>query len=376
MTDASMFLADDWHIGSNLTLNLGVRWEYFGFPTETHGMLSVFEFPAALQTGNVQDGFLFASNFDPSRVPGAAGVNLRKADSKAIIPGDFNNVMPRVGFAWTPLERVAVRGGYGTFYERVTGGFANSLRQAAPFFRELQLNNLGDYNVVPTDYPPFPIPAFSVGFDDGEPILVGSNDPGAEFEAFETQMVAGDLQTPYMEQWSLNTQLEFRPNWTLEVVSVGTGGPHLMQFVNLNRALDIEALGGFQPRAGVPGGGFTGNYYAVVNDRFVNTRTPPPGCDLLDDPGECVIPQELQGPLLGLDEDEGANTLMSNGKSWCTVCRPACRSGSARSYMFNVNYTLSRATDYFSDEGLFQVDNDQDHPRRTKDCPISTGRTG
>ena len=30
------------------------------------------------------------------------------------------------------------------FYERTTGGFANSLRQAPPFFRELQLNNLGD----------------------------------------------------------------------------------------------------------------------------------------------------------------------------------------------------------------------------------------
>ena len=220
--------------------------------------------------------------------------------------------------------------------------------------------------MVPTDYPPFPIPSFSVGFDDGEPILVGSNDPGAEFEAFETQMVSGDLQTPYMEQWSLNTQWEFRPNWLLEVAYVGTRGHHLMQFVNLNQALDIDALGGFQPRPGVPGGGFTGNYYTVVDDRFVNTRTPPPGCDLLDDPGECVVPQELRGPLLGLDEDEGANTLMSNGKSWYHGLQTSLQKRFSSGYMFNVNYTLSRATDYFSDEGLFQVDNDQAHPELNK----------
>ena len=63
--------------------------------------------------------------------------------------------MPRVGLAWTPFERrnVVLRGGYGVFYERTTGGFANSLRQAPPFFRELQLNNLGDWNVVPRDIP-------------------------------------------------------------------------------------------------------------------------------------------------------------------------------------------------------------------------------
>ena len=34
----------------------------------------------------------------------------------------------------------------------------------------------------------------SIGFDDGEPILVGDNDPDLEFEAFETQMVSPDLR--------------------------------------------------------------------------------------------------------------------------------------------------------------------------------------
>jgi hypothetical protein len=276
--------------------------------------------------------------------------------------------MPRVGFAWTPFDQrnFVLRGGFGMFYERTTGGFANSLRQAPPFFREVQANNLGDYNVFPRDFPALPIPSMSVAFDDGEPILVGSNDPDNEFEALETQMVSPDLQTPHLQQWSINTQWEFRPNWLLEVGYIGTRGRNLLQFINQNQALDIDALGGFQPRTGVPGGGFTGNYYEVVNDQFVPRRTPPAGCDLFDDPGECVIPNELRGPLLGLDEDEGANTLYSNGKSWYHGLQTSLQKRFNAGYMFNVNYTFSRSIDFFSDEGLFQIEHDQTRPELNK----------
>ena len=276
--------------------------------------------------------------------------------------------MPRVGFAWTPSERknFVVRGGYGLFYERTTGGFANSLRQAPPFFRELQLNNLGDWNVVPRDIPALPIPSFSIAFDDNEPILVGSNDPDNEFEALETQMVSPDLETPSMQQWSVNTQWEFRNNWLLEVGYIGSKGDNLLQFINQNQAFDIDAIGGFLPRAGVPGGGFTGNYYDPDEDEFVNLKTPPPSCDLLDDPGECIISPELRGPLLGLDEDEGANMLVSNGKSWYHALQTSLQKRFAQGYMFNVNYTFSRSIDYFSDEGLFQVPHDQTRPELNK----------
>jgi hypothetical protein len=368
MNDVNAFIAEDWKITSNLTLNLGVRWEYFGFPSEKNGMLAVFDFPAALETGRVQDGFVFASNFNPNSVPGAAGLSLNTADSKSIIPGDYNNVMPRVGFAWTPSaqKNFVVRGGYGIFYERTTGGFANSLRQAPPFFRELQLNNLGDWNVFPRDIPALPIPSFQIAFDDAEPILVGSNDPDNEFEALETQMVSPDLKTPSMEQWSINTQWEFRNNWLLELGYIGSKGNNLLQFINQNQAFDIAAIGGFLPRAGVPGGGFTGNYYDPDADEFINLKTPPSSCDLLDDPGECIISPELRGPLLGLDEDEGANMLISNGKSSYHGLQTSLQKRFDQGYLLNVNYTFSRSIDYFSDEGLFQVPHDQTRPELNK----------
>jgi hypothetical protein len=366
MHDVNAFLAEDWKVTSDLTLNLGVRWEYFGFPSEKNGLLAIYDYPAALATGNVQDGFIFASNFNPSSVPGAEGLDLKKGDTKSLVPGDYNNIMPRVGFAWTPLaqKNFVLRGGYGMFYERTTGGFANSLRQAPPFFRELQLNNAGDWNTVPRDIPALPIPDFSIAFDDNEPILVGSNDPDSEFEALETQMVSPDLETPYLQQWSVNTQWEFRNNWLLEIGYVGSKGSNLLMYVNQNQAMDISATG-FLPRPGVPGGGFRGNYYDPDEEEFVNLTEPPPGC-FEDDPGDCIISPELRGALLGLDEDEGANMLISTGKSWYNALQTSLHKRFASGYMFNVNYTLSRSIDYFSDEGLFQVPHDQTRPELNK----------
>jgi hypothetical protein len=360
MNDWSWFLADDWKVSSTLTLNLGVRHDFYGFPMERDGFLALYDFDAALATGNVQDGFVFASNFNPASVPGAAGLDLTISDRKTIVKPDLDNIAPRASFAWQPRAggAVVIRGGYGLFYERMTGAFANSLRQGPPFFRELQLNDAGNWNTIPNDVPTFPVPTMRVGFDDGEPILVGDNDPDTEFEAFETQMVSTNLVTPFLQQWNLTMQWELRRNWMLEAGYVGSRGQKLLQWANLNQAIDIDTIG-FLPRAGVPGGGFTGNYYTIIDDTFVNLRTPPPGCE---DPGDCVIPGELRGPLLGLDEDEGANFLSNGGRSSYHALQLSLQRRFNRGYMFNMNYTLSKSMDTFSDEGVFQIEHDQTQP--------------
>ncbi len=103
MTDWSWFIADDWRVPPTLTLNLGLRHEYFGFPSEKNGFLALYDFDAALATGNLQDGFVFASNFDPASVPGASSLDLNIASRPSIVPPDYDNLMPRIGLAWAPL---------------------------------------------------------------------------------------------------------------------------------------------------------------------------------------------------------------------------------------------------------------------------------
>ena len=364
MQDFSFFVADDWKVSSNLTLNVGVRYEHFGFPWEVNGILSAYDYPAALAANDAQVGFVMASNFKVESFPGAAQANLRKASSRGIMPGDWNNFMPRVGFAWSPLggKRLVLRGGYGMFYERTTGGFANSLRQAAPFFQEAQVNNLSDYNIWPNNYPVFPIPKFFIGFSSGTPRLEGSSAPGEQFEAFEAQMIDPKLATPYTQQWNLNIQWEFKPSWMWEVGYAGTKGTKLLQIINANPPLDIDALGGFLPRAGVPGGGFFGNYYDATGGVFTNLKTPPATCNLLTSPSSCTIATELRARLLGFDEDEGVNMLLSNTNSIYNSLQTSLQKRFSQGYMFKVNYTFSRAIDIFSDEGKYQVEHDQSRP--------------
>jgi hypothetical protein len=367
MSDTSFFVAEDWKVTSNLTLNLGLRWEYFGFPSEVNGFLNVYDYDAALATGKPEDGFLMASNFNPASIAGAAQANLKKASTPSIISGDRNNFMPRFGFAWSPFagNRMVLRGGYGVFFERTTGAFANSLRQSSPFFREAQINDQNTYHTWAPDFPVFPIPRIVVGFSGaGVPRIERADVPSVTFEAFESQMVDPNLATPYTQQWNLNIQWEFQPSWMWEFGYAGTKGTKLLQIYNINRSLDIDAIGGFLARPGVPGGGFIGNYYGASSGGvFVNLKTPPPTCTLLVNPrGTCVINEEVRSPLLGFDEDEGINYLSSNSNSIYNSLQSSLQKRFSKGYMFKVNYTYSRSIDSFSDEAQFQIQHDQLRP--------------
>lgn len=220
----SLFFQDSWRIRPDLTLNLGVRYDYNTTPYEKDGLLSnlVNQDPSGVAP---VDGFEFLTvgkNSDNPNIP------LYKADK--------NNFAPRVGFAYSPsfkdgfLGKVfggpgmsSFRGGFGIFYDRVfTNLFGNSSANA-PF--SLAQQNLP----VTTD-------TFLVNQVARVAVATPSNRvfDGAETNAviFPTDannILQSKFKTPTSHSWNFGFQRDLGNNFLIEADYVGTKGLHLIR---------------------------------------------------------------------------------------------------------------------------------------------------
>ncbi|MBV9610959.1 MAG: TonB-dependent receptor [Acidobacteriaceae bacterium] len=113
----AIFAQDDWHVAPSLTLNLGLRWEYFSPLTEARGQL--------------ENIFLAG----PGSLP-LVNSQIRHVDQ--LWNSNWKNFQPRIGFAFAPTaahERFVVRGGFGMLYNRQNDNiFANSREDNPDFF--------------------------------------------------------------------------------------------------------------------------------------------------------------------------------------------------------------------------------------------------
>src|SRR6185369_3071999 len=127
----NFFAKDDWKVSRNLTLNVGVRWDYYGVPWEANGMT------AGLVGGSSAAFGYSGRSFSDWMTPGQRG-DLTSFEfigpnspheGKTLFAKDWNNIGPAVGFAWQPRwfgeGKTAVRGGYQVTYQtRTTLGAA------------------------------------------------------------------------------------------------------------------------------------------------------------------------------------------------------------------------------------------------------------
>jgi hypothetical protein len=113
--ETGIFFQDDWKIRSNLTVNLGIRHEWFGRPSEANGLLT---------------NIILGPGGDIFEQVRTAGVDR----VEQVVPDDWNNFAPRLGFSWDPLEngRLAIRGGYGIAYERLFNNSITNIRFNPP----------------------------------------------------------------------------------------------------------------------------------------------------------------------------------------------------------------------------------------------------
>jgi len=262
MRDYTFFVQDDWRVRKGLNVNIGLRWESFGWPTDTQGRIGTYYTADMAKQAGVPAGFhipaeskIFQPGFDPIQIglvvrPGTPwNLNqVNKAANRSTIDPDRNNFSPRIGFAWQPsgLSKVVFRGGYGIFYDRPAGSFIGNLQVSAPFFI---------YQNVPAPvdmadpYPslninPFQIPlSVQVARDaNGAPSwrrFDGSAFPATEpFAAKNYTFISPFTRIPYVQQWTFNVQFEPLRGNLIDVRYVGTKGSKLMARVNMAQPYD------------------------------------------------------------------------------------------------------------------------------------------
>ena len=206
------FVQDDWRVARNLTVNLGLRYEYNGVIKEDHDLLGNFD-PAV---GDVQVGHGIGSPYN----------------------GDHKNFAPRVGFAWDPFGtgKTVIRAGAGITYETVN------------WEAFLAFNNTLGISSIPTATASGVLPGggtIAVGnitvfptidqYNNG-PIFPSSTGP-VNCAANHCTILAMDrnITTPYVTNWTLNVQQSITDKISVEVAYVGDHGSNLIGIRDINQ---------------------------------------------------------------------------------------------------------------------------------------------
>ncbi|MEO7271188.1 MAG: carboxypeptidase regulatory-like domain-containing protein, partial [Vicinamibacterales bacterium] len=114
-----VFFQDDWRVGAKLTLNLGLRWEYEGAPTERDNRNTRGFDPDAQLTITGAAQAAYAANPIPEIAPSAfrvrGGLQFASDSTRGTYNPDLNNFQPRLGFAYQANKKTVVRGGWAIY---------------------------------------------------------------------------------------------------------------------------------------------------------------------------------------------------------------------------------------------------------------------
>ena len=189
----SFFVQDSYRLRNDLTLQLGVRYEYNTPPVDRYDRANIYD-PASESLVRVGTKGIPRSAYEPDR----------------------NNLAPRIGIAWSPDDsnKIAVHAGYGVYFDQSSLAPGEGLYFNKPYYDfklyfPLPGLPLTLYDPFPADYP-LSIPGTATGFD-------------------------RRLRTPYIQQWNISVEKQFGKDSHIEIAYVGSKGSKLVAARDINQ---------------------------------------------------------------------------------------------------------------------------------------------
>ncbi len=349
------FVSDSYKVRSNLTLSLGLRWDYDGPLTEKYGRLTGFNSSLYAYDANsdtiTNSGLEFAGNNKQFGTPGA---------SDSLLTQHQWIFEPRIGIAWSPMKKLTIRTGFGMYADR--GEFFSYLSPSAGSGFN------GPFGV--TLAPPFVTPVFAQrGATINAPFgTVAPSAPPASQAAFLgllpniSQTISGDYPTgnlfgpflfggydihnklPYSENWTFDIQYQAANNWLFSMGYVGNRGLHSVLPIPFNQPIIATASN--------PVNGQTSSYGGVLYNQPA------------DEPistGEYAGNAPVRVPYIGYD----MNSVLykAEGISSYNSLQLQARKRLSFGLQFTASYTYSHALDEQSGLGLFFTGNNPLFPK-------------
>jgi hypothetical protein len=226
--DFSAFIQDDFKATGRLVLNAGLRYEIFGAPWEVHGLLPNFD--PGVASGAVPDEGSFSGFSLPANFHGQLPAGYTHLSSRSLWPTRHADVSPRFGFALrlTSQPILLLRGGYGIYYDRHSGGYTESL-EGQPPFSVMQILPDSANAGASLQHPFAPLLPAASSYPIFTPRVAG----GFPFlEGISPHTVDGRTQ-----EYNLNLQYAFASDYLFELGYVGTHSDHRPGSIEFNQAL-------------------------------------------------------------------------------------------------------------------------------------------
>ncbi len=354
---AGAFVNDNYKVRSNLTVTLGLRWDFDGPLAEKYGKLTGFN-PS-----------LYSYDAASDTITGS-GLEFASSGSDTLMKNRQWGLAPRVGVAWTPLPKLTIRGGFGIYYDR--GEFFSYLSPSAgqgfngpfgvtlapPFVEPINGKRGASFaDPFGTVAPPPPSGSAS-GFLGLLPNLSqtesGNWPSGNLFGPFLSGGYDIYNKLPYSENWTFDIQYQASNSWLFSAGYIGNHGVHEVLPIPFN-----------QPLIATPQNPVNGQIYSYGGLSPLSTCNFPSGPPLALEP-LCPPPYyagnaEVRVPYIGYD----MNSVLykTEGISNYNALQLQARKRLSNGLQFTASYTWSHALDEQSGLGLFFTGNNPLNPK-------------